>query len=141
MENTGHHKQLGAAHLRCARPTDRMEEVVDFYCQALGFQVLGRFQNHDGFDGVMLGCADAGYHLEFTTQRGHVPDITPSPDQLLVFYLPDNADWLVAVEKIEATGASAVESLNPYWGTCGRTYEDPDGYRIVIQNASWAPDL
>ena len=25
------------------------------YCRGLGLQEIGRFENHDGFDGVMLG--------------------------------------------------------------------------------------
>ncbi len=30
-----------------------------------------------------------------------------------------------------------VASFNPYWDACGQTFEDPDGYRIVLQNAEW----
>ena len=37
----------------------------------------------------------------------------------------------------EAFGAKATPSLNPYWDVSGRTFEDPDGYRIVLQNAAW----
>ena len=54
------------AHLRVARPTDNLVEVVKFYKDGLGFEVLYQFTGHDGFDGVMLGHKDAGYHLEFT---------------------------------------------------------------------------
>jgi YycE-like protein len=31
-----------------------------------------------------------------------------------------------------------VASFNPYWEIRGRTYEDPDGYRIVLQQAEWS---
>lgn len=34
-------------------------------------------------------------------------------------------------------GFRAVASLNPYWELHGRTFEDPDGYRVVIQRAAW----
>jgi len=28
-------------------------------------------------------------------------------------------------------------SENPYWDVNGVTFEDPDGWRIVLQNAGW----
>jgi len=27
---------------------------------------------------------------------------------------------------------------NPYWKRNGRTFEDVDGYRVVLQNGTWA---
>ncbi len=128
---------LASAHLRVARPTDRLQEVVSFYCNALGFKVLGSFADHDGFDGVMLGHERSGYHLEFTTKRGHHAGAVPSQDHLLVFYVPDASQWQAVVDHIESLGCAAVPSFNPYWDMNGRTYEDPDGYRIVIQKAAW----
>jgi len=128
---------LGSAHLRVARPTDRLDEIIAFYSKALGFKILGQFKDHDGFDGVMLGHERAGYHLEFTTKHGENAGPPPSPEHLLVFYLPNAAQWRKAVDRIESFGQSPVTSFNPYWDRNGRTYEDPDGYRIVIQNAPW----
>jgi len=46
---------VGKAHLRVARASDHLEDVVKFYRDGLGFEVLGEFKNHEGFDGVMLG--------------------------------------------------------------------------------------
>jgi hypothetical protein len=34
-------------------------------------------------------------------------------------------------------GFSPVPAFNPYWDRNGKTFEDPDGYRIVLQNAAW----
>ena len=130
---------VGKAHLRVARPTDQLEAVVAFYCSLFGFCELGRFVDHDGFDGVMLGHPDAGYHLEFTHAAGHTVGRAPTRDNLLVFYLPSTDDWNEAVEHIQSCGVKAVESFNPYWDRQGRTYEDPDGYRVVLQNAAWQP--
>jgi hypothetical protein len=48
-------------HLRVARATDHFAEVLRFYRDGLGFAVLGEFHDHEGFDGVMLGLAGAGY--------------------------------------------------------------------------------
>jgi hypothetical protein len=36
---------------------------------------------------------------------------------------------------MEAAGFAAVVPENSYWGRHGRTFEDADGYRIVLQNA------
>ncbi len=128
---------LIGAQLRIARPTRRLEQLVRFYVDALGFDELGRFGSHGGYDGVMLGHAEAGFHLEFTTHPDDTEHLVPSAEQLLVFYLPDPATWEQARDRIEATGQQAVPPTNPYWSRCGRTYEDPDGFRIVIQQASW----
>jgi catechol 2,3-dioxygenase-like lactoylglutathione lyase family enzyme len=128
---------LGRAHLRIARPSDDLEAVTTFYRDGLGFAVLGRFEGHDGFDGVMLGHKGASYHLEFTRKDGHAAGRAPTEDNLLVFYLPDRDAWEWAVGRLESLGHVAVEAFNPYWDRDGRTYEDPDGYRVVLQNAEW----
>jgi catechol 2,3-dioxygenase-like lactoylglutathione lyase family enzyme len=123
--------------LRVARPTDQLDEVVRFYTEGLGLTLLGSFEDHDGFDGLMLGLPGAAYHLEFTRKRGHVAGRAPTEDNLLVFYLPEVEAWQAAVDKLTAAGYHAVASYNPYWDRQGLTYEDPDGYRVVLQNASW----
>ena len=125
------------AHLRVARATDNLQNVVRFYRDALGFEVLGSFEGHDGFDGVMLGHPGAGYHLEFTHQRGEHVGRAPTQENLLVFYLPDRAEWRRAIEQLEQQGNVRVVSANPYWDSNGATFEDPDGYRVVLQNAAW----
>jgi catechol 2,3-dioxygenase-like lactoylglutathione lyase family enzyme len=124
-------------HLRVARPTDRLEEVVQFYRRGLGLEELGSFVDHEGFDGVMLGVPGAAYHLELTRRRGHHAGRAPTQDNLLVFYLPDRDEWAAAVERMRAIGHDPVPSYNPYWERNGRTFEDPDGYRVVLQNAAW----
>jgi catechol 2,3-dioxygenase-like lactoylglutathione lyase family enzyme len=129
---------LGKVHLRIARPTDDLPAVVKFYCDGLGFEVLYEFQDHDGFDGVMVGRKGAAYHLEFTRKVGHKARQAPTEDNLLVFYLPDEADWQAAVARLEKAGHKLVRAFNPYWDKRGRTFEDPDGYRVVLQNAGWS---
>lgn len=125
--------------VRVVRPTDHLDLVVRFYVDGVGLARLGSFEDHDGFDGVMLGVPDAPYHLEFTRKRHHVAGRAPSKDNLLVFYLPDRREWQEAVNRMIAAGYQAVPSFNPYWDRAGRTFEDPDGYRVVFQNAAWGP--
>jgi catechol 2,3-dioxygenase-like lactoylglutathione lyase family enzyme len=126
------------SHLRVARPTDQLEAVVKFYRDGLGFSILGSFENHDGFDGIMLGHRRQQYHLEFTRKQGHVAGRAPTADNLLVFYIPDGKEWDDAVRRMGQCGYEPVTSFNPYWDKRGRTFEDPDGYRVVLQNGSWA---
>jgi catechol 2,3-dioxygenase-like lactoylglutathione lyase family enzyme len=126
------------AHLRVARATDDVAAVVRFYRDGLGFELLYEFKGHDGFDGVMLGHAGAAYHLEFTRKDGHAAGrAPPAGDNLLVFYLPDCREWDRAVARLAGMGYAAVTSFNPYWDRRGKTFEDPDGYRVVLQNDGW----
>ena len=48
--------------MRVARPTDHLDLVVEMYRNGLGFEKLGSFEDHQGFDGVMLGKKGSGYH-------------------------------------------------------------------------------
>ncbi len=123
--------------LRVARPTEHLEAVTRFYRDGLGFAELYRFENHDGFDGVMLGVPGAPYHLEFTRAHGDSAGKAPTQDHLLVFYLPDESQWREAVARLERAGHSPVPSFNPYWDRNGLTFEDPDGYRVVLQREAW----
>ena len=123
--------------LRVARPTDDLDPVIRFYRDGLGLNILYQFENHDGFDGVMLGHEGAPYHLEFTKTRGHATGRAPTQENLLIFYVPDPQDWEAATARMHSAGFAPVRSFNPYWDRCGCTFEDPDGYRVVIQNSTW----
>ena len=123
--------------LRVARPSDDLDRLLPFYVDGLGLSLLYRFEDHDGFDGVMLGREGAPYHLEFTRARGRGAGRAPTQENLLVFYLPDEAVWQAAVERMRAAGFNPVRAFNPYWDLDGVTFEDPDGYRVVFQHDAW----
>lgn len=125
------------AALRIARPTNDLDAVVNFYKNGLGLQELYRFQNHDGFDGVMLGFPGEAYHFEFTRAHGHDAGRAPTQDNLVVFYLPDRASWDAAIARMKQLGYPPVRSFNPYWDKEGVTFEDCAGYRVVLQNSTW----
>jgi len=124
-------------HIRIARPVSNLARTQAMYCDGLGLQVMGSFADHDGFDGVMLGFAGAGCHFEFTHCRTQPVAPTPTHEDLFVFYIQDPAQWEAACARMLAAGFRRVISLNPYWEVQGRTYEDHDGYRIVLQNDAW----
>ena len=126
-----------APKLRVARPTNEIAALLPFYRDGLGLAVLTSFAGHDGFNGIMLGLPGAPWHLEFTEAADHIAPPAPSEDHLLVLYLPDLATWQAACTRMEAAGHSPVPSFNPYWDLSGRTYQDPEGYRVVIQQQEW----
>ncbi|RZK90315.1 MAG: VOC family protein [Hymenobacter sp.] len=124
--------------LRIARPTNNLLALRRFYLEGLGLQELYAFRGHDGFDGLMVGHPQASYHLEFTQQIGHSVPNAPTAENLLVFYLPELAEWEAATARMRAQGYAPVPAHNAYWDQKGLTFEDPDGYRVVLQQATWA---
>lgn len=125
--------------LRIARPVSDLAAMQVMYCRGLGLRVIGRFEDHEGFDGVMLGAAGSSYHFEFTRSRKHAVLPTPTPEDLVVFYIPKPAKWRSACADMLAAGFRQVAAFNPYWDVRGRTYQDRDGYRVVLQNDKWFP--
>lgn len=128
-------------HLRVARPVTDLQRATDMYCRGLTLRVLASFRDHDGFDGIMIGSPHAGYHFEFTRSRQHPIAPSPTPEDLLVFYYPSETRWALACEHMKTAGFEVVGSFNPYWNARGRTYQDADGYRIVLQKAIWVPGV
>ncbi|WP_175713059.1 VOC family protein [Burkholderia ambifaria] len=125
------------AHLRIARPVADLARTERMYRDAFELSVLARFADYDGFSGVMLGREGLDYHFEFTHCPAHPVAPSPTPEDLIVFYLPDHGAWEAACARAAAHGFMRVASFNPYWDASGQTFEDPDGYRIVLQNAGW----
>jgi YycE-like N-terminal domain/YycE-like C-terminal domain len=125
-------------HLRIARPVSNISQTTSMYCAGLELRVLAAFEDHQGFDGVMLGTPGDTYHFEFTYCRKHPIQPTPTAEDLAVFYVPDPKEWQDTCKRMETAGFKHVTSLNPYWDFHGRTFQDHDGYRIVIQNAGWS---
>jgi hypothetical protein len=124
--------------LRVARPTDNLAAIAGMYRDGLGLSVLAAFEDHQGFDGIILGLPNHPYHLEFTHRRGESVGRAPARDNLLVFYIPETAEWEIACGRMVSAGFRQVPTDNPYWATSGRTFEDIDGYRVVLENADWS---
>ena len=119
--------------LRVARHTERLEEVVAFYRDGLGLAEIGRFHDHDGYDGVFLEIPGSGAHLELTS--GGVHDAPrPHPESLLVLYLGDEEAVRAIVDRL---ATEPVPPENPYWAEHGVTLEDPDGFRVVLVPERW----
>lgn len=124
---------LGVVQVRIARPTDRLAEVVRFYVDGLGLAELYRFENHAGYDGVMLGLPGADYHLEFTTHAEGSPGDAPSNENLLVLYFASESRMHETVQRLGEFGAEPVPMENPYWAANGAiAFPDPDGWQVVL---------
>jgi hypothetical protein len=108
------------------------------YKEGLELEVIGQFHDHDGFDGVMLGTRGEDFHFEFTFCRFHPLQPSPTQEDLLVYYVPNAEDWERRCSRLLGAGFREVASFNPYWARSGRTFEDRDGYRIVIERAAWS---
>ena len=123
---------MKAIQFRFARPTNQLSEIVKFYQEGLGLKVIGSFEGHDGYDGVMIGLPGTLYHLEFTQYREKVDLPQPTKEHLMVLYFDDPQAYRLAVERLKGIGAKEVAPENPYWLGKSITVEDPDGWRIVL---------
>jgi catechol 2,3-dioxygenase-like lactoylglutathione lyase family enzyme len=125
---------LSPLQIRVARPTARLQQVVAFYRDGLGLPVIGHFENHAGYSGVMLGIPTETFHLEFTSTNEGSECPAPTKDNLLVLYMPDPNAYQAVVNRLRAHGYTPVEPENPYWKSASQTFEDPDGWRVVVFN-------
>ncbi len=123
-----------APQLRVSRPSRDLEAATRFYTEGLGFEVLAAFEDHDGFDGVILGHPTWSYHLELTRRRVHPAAVAPTDEDLLVFYIPYLPSWKAWTERLRAAGAPETTNANPFWHAHGVTFQDPDGYGVVLYN-------
>ena len=100
---------------------------------ASGSTRSGGFRDHNGYDGVFLAVPGTGGHLEFTDGGEH-PAPEPHPESLLVLYLGEER----AVQAVPARlDLDPVAPVNPYWAEHGVTFEDPDGFRVVLVPERW----
>jgi hypothetical protein len=52
-------------------------------------------------------------------------------------YVPDVGDWERRCRSMRDAGFVEEAPFNPCWARLGRTFEDVDGCRVVIQRAAW----
>ena len=124
-----------AMQLRVARHTERLQEVVRFYRDGIGLPQIGGFRGHHGYDGVFLAVPGTNAHLELTAGGRHGPPAL-HPESLLVFYLGDEATVQAVAARL---GVAPVPPANPYWAEHGLTFQDPDGFRVVLVPERWEP--
>ncbi len=116
---------------RYARHTNQLLAIQDFYTTILGLEVLGRFNNHEGYDGIFLGHAGQSWHIEFTTTAASILH-NFDEDDILVFYLSSSQEIDLIQQRMEEAHIKSIIPKNPYWQQNGIMYVDPDGHRIVL---------
>ena len=102
--------------LRIGRPVSDLERSAATYRKGLGLVELGRFQDHEGFDGVMLGRPGWKWHFELTYCRPHPMVPTPTPEDLVVLYVPDRGEWERSCAAMLEAGFDEVETR--VWTGC-----------------------
>jgi catechol 2,3-dioxygenase-like lactoylglutathione lyase family enzyme len=119
--------------LRIARHTNKIEEITKFYTEVIGLEIIGRFSNHDGYDGVFFGKNNLDWHLEFTTSEDAAAHIWDE-DDLIVFYPENENQHKNILQAIKEQNIRLYTPKNPYWGSNGILIKDPDDFGIVISN-------
>ena len=113
--------------LRLSRPTNHLEAVLSFYVDGLGFEVLDRFDNQQGWDGVILGHRDWPYQFEFTARRDEsVVPPAPTPEHFVVFCIPEGEYWQKRLKALFEAGYQQVTPPQLYADEGTATFEDPD---------------
>ena len=102
------------------------------YQHGLSLVTIGKFEDHEGFSGVMLGYANSVYHFEFIVCHAYFIASAPTLEDLLVLYFPELEKWRKACGRMLEAGFSEVTPFNPYWRKNGCTFEDHDSYRLVL---------
>jgi uncharacterized glyoxalase superfamily protein PhnB len=136
MERRSLDKGSPVTQVRIARPTDHLAIVVGFYRDALGLEQIACFEGHAGYEGVMLALPGRRDHLEFTHYESGSPCPAPTKDNLLVFYVEDDGVFREMAARLQRHGQEPVEPENPYWSEKGLTFEDPDGWRVVLMHTA-----
>lgn len=123
--------KLVTMKFRIARHTTDLNRIIDFYGRILGLKVLGEFKDHHGYSGVFMSVPGETWHLEFTVSDT-APIHQPDDDDLLVFYASSLEEFAAMKTRFVKNHVKQVKPPNPYWEKNGITFEDPDGFRVVI---------
>ena len=118
--------------LRVARHTNNLEKIEAFYLDILGFERLGGFQDHNGYEGIFIGKPDLNWHFEFT-QSEEKAQHTFDEDDIIVLYPETILEYSVLIDSISKS-VSFISSKNPYWNENGKMFLDPDGFRIIVSD-------
>ena len=94
---------------RFARHTNNLEQIKSFYIDILGFELLGGFENHNGYDGVFIGKQDENWHLEFTKSKEIVP-FNFGEEDILVFYPNTKLEFNQIQDNLKAHKINFIEA-------------------------------
>lgn len=118
--------------MRVAHPTNDIEQAITFWSRVVGFEILSHFENHDGYDGAILGYPNTQWELEVTRYVSEKPLPSPTDEDIIALYLGrDEADDII--KRLLLAGHPQIKHPNPYWQGMGASvHTDPDGYTLII---------
>lgn len=120
------------ARFRVARPTVDIERAIAFWTGTVGLELLSQFDDHAGYDGVILGYPDASWELEFTRHSSGSPIPTPTHEDITVLYVAESVAAEI-VSRLQVAGHRPFTHPNPYWTAMGASaHADPDGYTLIV---------
>lgn len=124
--------------VRIARPCTDLAAAERFYVRGLGLDLLHRIaaDGADTHDLLIIGPRNASWHLELVGGANLIVKPAPTSEDLLVLYLGGPVDDALTARLTEAGGR--VVSQGPYWDRWGVTFEDPEGYRLVLSTRTWS---
>ncbi|WP_396212251.1 VOC family protein [Flavobacterium sp.] len=118
---------------RFARHTNNLEQLKSFYIDILGLELLGGFENHNGYDGVFIGKPNENWYLEFT-KSDEIVTFNFGEEDILVFYPNTKLEFELIHDKLKTNKMEFIKAKNSYWNENGKMILDPDGYRVVISH-------
>ena len=120
------------SRMRVARPTTDIERAITFWTQIVGLEILSRFEDHEGYDGVILGNSGDQWEIEVTHHSSGMPLPSPSEEDIIVLYL--NRELARGItDRLRQAGHPPKEHPNPYWQAMeASAHTDPDGYTVII---------
>jgi hypothetical protein len=96
-------------------------------------ELLGGFENHNGYDGVFIGKPNENWYLEFT-KSDEIVTFNFGEEDILVFYPNTKLEFELIHVKLKTNKMEFIKAKNSYWNENGKMILDPDGYRVVISH-------
>jgi hypothetical protein len=96
-------------------------------------ELLGGFENHNGYDGVFIGKPNENWYLEFT-KSDEIVTFNFGEEDILVFYPNTKLEFELIHDKLKTNKMEFIKAKNSYWNENGKMILDPDGYRVVISH-------
>ena len=124
-------------HLRIAPPVSDLGRSVTLYLHRSGLVTDGQLEGHESLNGVTLAHPNCAYYFEVTFCHTRPAAPAPTADDLCVFNFPELNQCRKAGDRMLEAGSGEVAPFNPYWRKNGCTFEDHDGYRLVLEQDEW----
>ena len=136
---------MNVVSVRVARPTDRMDEVVAFYRDGLGWPsagIVGREFEHGAvaFFDLAQGLRLALWPRDSIAHDTGLPRGAASPTDVM---LAHNVREPAEVDRVLADAARAGATIvrpaaTAFWGGVTGCFQDPEGH---LWEVAWNPDL